>query len=93
MQKFSIALVFFVGIITTNLCATAKTNYVIGGYIPGTPDTLKRKWVPVFQKYLTEQIGPLYNPPIAFTLMPVDYSPNYASPKLINAGILDFVCE
>jgi hypothetical protein len=75
------------------LLTPQKTEYVIGGWIVGTPELLLKKWSPLLQTYLTDEIGPLYEPPISFKLIPVDYEANFTSPRLIEQGMLDFLCK
>ena len=71
-----------------------KQQYVIGGYIPGTPDLFLKKWTPILQNYLTRTIGPLYDPPISFKLIPIDYTKDTQGSELVRSGAeLDFVCE
>ena len=71
-----------------------KREYIIGGWAPGDIPLLMRRWAPVFQTHLTRSIGPLYDPPIAFKLIPVDYSKQTLAMDLIRDGqALDFVCR
>ena len=72
---------------------SGKNKYVIGGYLPGTPAQLLHQWSPVLSNYLTETVGPLYDPPIQFELIAVDYDPSIASSTLIASGELDFMCR
>ena len=76
----------------SQLQAAGKTRYNIGGWIVGTPELLIKKWKPLLETYLTDEIGPLYDPPISFKLIPVDFEANFTSPKLIDEGVIDFIC-
>jgi hypothetical protein len=71
---------------------TGKSQYNIGGWIVGTPELLIKKWRPLLETYLTAEIGPLYDPPISFKLIPVDFQANFTSPRLIDEGVIDLIC-
>ena len=77
------------------LCVAAsplKRQYIIGGWIPGDANLLMKRWTPVLQTYLTQTIGPMYDPPISFKLIPVDYTKNTLATDSVRAGDqLDFV--
>ena len=66
---------------------------MIGGWIPGNADTFLKKWRPLLETYLTDVVGPLYNPPIAFKLLAIDYTEETSYQKMIEHGGLDFVCK
>ncbi len=70
-----------------------KETVTIGGYVGGSADELILNWSPIFETYLTQEVGSLYSPPIQFKLIPVDYTSDTTSPKLISAGLLDVVCR
>lgn len=96
-DSLSICLVVSLLLADANLVGTLlvpeKTEYIVGGWIVGSPELLLEKWSPLLETYLTDEIGPLYNPPISFRLIPVDYQANFTSPTLIDQGVLDFICE
>ena len=73
--------------------SSSKVDYVIGGNVPGTPAQLLQRYTPVLSTYLTDTVGRLYDPPLKFSLIPVDYASNATMTTFINAGMLDFVCE
>ena len=75
------------------LLVPTKQNYNIGGFSAGTPETLIQKFGPLFETYLSQQVGALYDPPISFSLIPVDFDANSTSQHFLNAGLLDFVCK
>uniref|UniRef100_A0A7S0QGB5 Uncharacterized protein n=1 Tax=Cryptomonas curvata TaxID=233186 RepID=A0A7S0QGB5_9CRYP len=81
------------GVLGANLPASVpiKTEYVIGGWIPGDSKLFLKKWRPVLETYLTDSVGPLYDPPISFKLVDVDYSEDSTSQNRIKAGQVDFV--
>ena len=75
-----------------------KTQYLIGGWDPGdTVQDFMKRYQPIFQDYLTEQIGPLYNPPISFKLIPTDWpqlgNQTTTASVMIEQGQLDFTCK
>ena len=84
-------------IIAICYCQTAlsspKTQYSIGVFSSGTPQSVVARFAPVFETYLTEQIGALYDPPILFSVLPVDFDENTSSARLIDAGLIDFLCK
>jgi hypothetical protein len=47
----------------------------------------------LFETFLTEKIGPLYNHPIEFKVLPVDYAPENDMEDMIGANKIDFLCE
>ena len=71
---------------------SSKHQYVIGGWIPGTPDLLIHKWKPILENYISDSVGRLYNPPIDFALIPVDYEAAQSASDLIMSNQLDFIC-
>ncbi len=73
--------------------APVKREYVIGGWIWGNAGTFLKKWRPLFETYLTEVVGPLYNPLIAFNLVALDYTKESMYRKMIDRGLVDFVCK
>jgi hypothetical protein len=75
---------------------SGKREYSVGGWSPGdTANNFLRKYKPIFQEYLTEQIGPLYDPPIFFNLIATDWSSDETTTShvMIEEGKLDFTCE
>jgi hypothetical protein len=75
-----------------------KTEYLIGGWSPGDTIALfMKRFKPIFQDYLTKEIGPLYQPPIQFKLIPTDWTElgneTTTSHMLIEEGQLDFACK
>ncbi len=70
-----------------------KQEYVVGGWIPDLPENFLLQWSPIFEEYLTVTVGILYQPPIRFRLIPVDFSTENRAIDLIKEGKLDFVCE
>jgi hypothetical protein len=74
--------------------AFMKTEYVIGGWAPRDWNITFTIWEPIFETYLTETVGLLYDPPISFKLVPVDYTEESSFRKRIEAGEkIDFLCE
>ena len=71
----------------------AKVEYLIGGWLPGTPENMLLSVRPLFEDYLNENVGKMYNPKISFKLIPVDFSPETDSDPMMNQGNLDFICE
>ena len=82
---------FFISSIQTALIPN-KQQYVVGGWIPGDAVTFLSKWRPLLEGYLRESVGALYEPPVNFTLVAVDYTPETRMATLISNGVLDFVC-
>ena len=76
----------------STLPAPQKSQYVVGGFISDLPSNFLNMWRPLLETYLSESVGSLYNPPINFTLIPVDYTPETRSQVLIPQGKVDFVC-
>lgn len=73
---------------------TPKQVYTIGGWNQrGTAEKFLREWSPFFVAYLTSKVGPLYDPPISFDLIPIDWEENTAAEELIPKGALDFICK
>ena len=70
-----------------------KTEYVVGAWRPGTQKSMLAELRPLFEDYLTAEVGPLYDPPIRFSLVPVDYGSSTDSDDQISAGIIDFMCK
>ena len=70
-----------------------KSRYTIGGWIPGTNETFLNTWEPIFADYLTVTIGKDFLPPVQFDVVAVDYSPEFSSTTLANAGEIDFICK
>ena len=70
-----------------------KQLYVVGGWSPGTAESFLVKWRPVLETYLTQEVGQLYNPPISFKLIPVDFDENSLSQYMIESGKVDFICK
>jgi hypothetical protein len=73
--------------------ASMKTEYVIGAWGPGDWDVHSRQWKLIFETYLTESVGHLYDPPILFKLVAVDQSKESSTQEMIRAGKIDFLCE
>ncbi len=74
----------------------SKREFLVGGWGPGdTAKNFLRKYTPIFQDYLTEHVGPLYNPPISFKLIPTDWGSDETTTShvLIEQGKLDFTCK
>ena len=87
-------LLFLTVVRASDALPPVKSQYVIGGWIPGDANGFMKKWTPVLQTYLTRTIGPLYDPPISFKLIPVDYTESTLATDRIRAGDqLDFVCK
>jgi hypothetical protein len=77
----------------TKLTLAVQTRtYRIGGFYPVSPKQFVQDWSPIFEGYLNEVVGPQFQPPINFSLIPVDYEPAVTSQALLNAGKLDFIC-
>lgn len=73
---------------------TPKRIYTIGGWNQrGTAEKFLRDWSPFFVDYLTSTVVPLYDPPISFQLIPIDWEENSAAEVLIPKGDLDFICK
>ena len=70
-----------------------QQHFVIGGWIPGTESTFLERWKPLFADYLTDAVGNLYDPPLNFTVIPVDYRLETRMTTLLSQGLLDFACE
>ena len=70
-----------------------KAEYIIGGWNVGTPGDFEELYSPLLGLYLTEAVGSLYTPPLTFKVNPVDYSPESAAKKLIDSGLVDFICK
>jgi hypothetical protein len=87
------AICMVLSVVCCSCSAPVKREYVIGGWIPGNGDTFLKKWRPLLEIYLTEVVGPLYNPPIAFKLVALDYTEETTYQKLIDRGLVDFVCK
>ena len=51
------------------------------------------KWAPLFEDYLTNSIGPQIQPPVAFKLIPIGYSPETGALEMFLAGKVDLVCK
>ena len=73
--------------------ASMKSEYVIGGWVPGETDIFLKLWKPVFETYLTESVGREFDPPISFHLMAVDQTKQSTTGEMVNAGKIDFLCE
>jgi hypothetical protein len=70
-----------------------KQVYTIGGWNErGGSGKFMREWKPLLADYLTATVGPQYDPPISFQLIPIDYTNNTTAEKLIEEGRLDFIC-
>jgi hypothetical protein len=73
--------------------ALIKTEYVIGGWSAGDWEMTFNIWKPIFEIYLTKTVGPLYDPPISFKLVPVDQTKESSARQMIKEGKIDFLCE
>jgi hypothetical protein len=69
-----------------------KLEYIVGGSSAEVSDLFSQKWRPILEKYLTDSVGPQYEPNIRFKLLLVDYDPNERAQQMAQDGILDFVC-
>ena len=78
--------------------ASDKTHYIIGGWDPNqSMKDFLDSFQPIFQDYLTETVGPLFDPPISFELVPTDWpqlgdDDSITSETMMESGELDFVC-
>jgi hypothetical protein len=76
--------------------APDRTEFLVGGWGPGdTPKNFLRRYKPIFQDYLTQQIGGLYKPPISFKLVATDWGSDESTTShlMVEQGQLDFVCK
>ena len=76
--------------------APDRTEFLVGGWGPGdTPKNFLRRYKPIFQDYLTQQIGSLYQPPISFKLIATDWGADESTTShvMVENGELDFVCK
>jgi hypothetical protein len=73
--------------------AVETRTYSIGGFYPVSTKQFVQNWSPIFEGYLNEVVGPQFQPPINFSLIPVDFAPAVTSQALLNAGKLDFICN
>ena len=76
----------------------SKTLYLIGGWSPGdTVSNFMRRYRPIFEDYLSQNVGYLYDPPIFFKLIPTDWAElgneTTTSHVMIEQGLLDFTCK
>lgn len=74
-------------------CDVGATEYVIGGWAPGSADDFLDEWRPLLEAHLTEAVGRKRSPPITFRLVAVDYSDETSYRFMIERGELDFMCE
>ncbi len=73
-----------------------KTKFRIGGWGPGeTEAKFLNRYKPIFQDYLTEVVGSLYNPPISFEFITTDWGSQETgtSHVMIEEGTIDFTCQ
>ena len=70
-----------------------KTEYVIGGWIAGTPEMLLAQWRPIFETYLTETVGSKHDPPFTFTLRPINLDENTTAEQLTKTTQIDFLYD
>lgn len=75
-----------------------KSEYLIGGWNPGdTVADFMQRYEPIFQEYLTKEVGSMHNPPISFKLIPTDWAElgneSTTSHVMIEEGRLDFTCK
>ena len=80
-------------IVTFKADVTNKTDYFIGGFNTFTQDDFMSYFTPLFETYLNENVGILYNPKISFHLVPFDFTESNRAKDIVNAGLVDFVCE
>ena len=74
--------------------SSSKQVYTIGGWNQrGDSEKFLREWTPLLADYLSAAVGHLYNPPIAFHLVPIDWDEGTTAEKLISEGKLDFACK
>jgi hypothetical protein len=88
----NIACVFLL-VCLSNVQSLVKDEYVIGGFVTLPPNQFVQDFSPIFEKYLNEAVGKLNSPSLRFRLVAVDYTENSTSKKMIDAGIVDFLCE
>jgi hypothetical protein len=74
--------------------SSSKQTYTIGGWNQrGDSEKFLREWTPLLSDYLSAAVGSLYNPPISFQLIPIDWDENETAEVLISQDKLDFICE
>jgi hypothetical protein len=92
MLKIQIFLFLFLSV-SESKPTTPKRVYTIGGWNQrGTAERFLQEWTPILVNYLSSTVGPLYDPPISFRLIPIDWEDKYTAEVLIPQGNLDFVC-
>jgi hypothetical protein len=72
-----------------------KSEFVIGGYVTGsnTVEKFLETWSPMFEDYLNEEVGKQQFPEIRFRFIAVDFSVETSLKDMIDAGLIDLVCE
>mmetsp|Transcript_14254 Transcript_14254/g.38910 ORF Transcript_14254/g.38910 Transcript_14254/m.38910 type:complete len:394 (-) Transcript_14254:20-1201(-) len=86
-----VVLLFAFTVPSNGLLKPDKEVYTIGGWNGGTIDLFKTQYKKVFESYLSQEVGTLYDPPIKFQLTPVDFEINATATSLIKQNMLDFV--
>jgi hypothetical protein len=93
MQLSILLVVSLLGSVQCKL-TSSKRVYTIGGWNErGGSEKFMREWKPLLADYLTATVGPQYDPPISFELVPVDWTKNTTAEILIDEGRLDFICK
>jgi hypothetical protein len=85
-------LAVFICLIQTSHSAH-KLRYVIGGSSTDVSSIFIDKYRLLFETYLNDSVGSSFDPPITFSLVPVDYFPEQTSRAMFLRGELDFLCE
>jgi hypothetical protein len=92
-QSTSLLFVLILGTVNCKL-TSSKRVYTIGGWNErGGSEQFMREWKPLLADYLTATVGPQYDPPISFQLIPIDWTKNTTAEILIEEGRLDFICK
>jgi hypothetical protein len=87
-------LFMLLGAVLCDKPASAKQIYTIGGWNQrGNSEKFLQEWTPLLADYLTSVVGLLYDPPISFQLVPIDWDENKTAEILIPEGKLDFICK
>ncbi len=89
--RFVATMALFCG--SGGLLVPQKTKYTIGGSATGDPRILEIGWKPIMEVYLSQVVGSLYNPPIHFSFIAVDYTNDTLQSDLYEQGKIDFICE
>jgi len=67
---------------------TGKTDYRIGGLAINGKEALERQMGRTFRDYMTREVGPLFNPPLTFDMISLDFVTTYS---LVESAEIDFV--